>query len=67
MNDMTPDQKWAYKCYGHWSTGRIKSQIGTLKYEMTHLKPERSGQASNYYAPFIHYLRVELARRGEGE
>lgn len=60
---MTPDEKWAFKQHGHMTDKAIEGEISRLKYGMRNLKPERSGQASNYYAPAIHYLEVELNRR----
>jgi len=61
---VTPDQKWAYKQHGHMTDEAIRGEIARLKYGLRNLKPEQSGQASNYYAPAIHYLKVELERRG---
>ena len=49
--------------YDHMSDDQMRGRIDTLKYERSHLKPENSGQYSNYYAPAIFYLEEELERR----
>ena len=41
----------------------LKGHIEQLKYERANLKPERSGQASNYYAPAIFYAEEALKKK----
>lgn len=53
----------AYRPYKDLTTENIKARLSTLQYELKNLKPSNSGQASNYYAPAIHYHKEELALR----
>ena len=54
----------SYRPYKELSTEKIKANLSTLRYQLKNLKPSNSGQASNYYAPAIHYHEDELRRRG---
>ena len=63
MKFANPDEQWAFKCHGHMSDDQIRGEINRLKYGRANLRQENSGQYSNYYAPAIHYLEVELNRR----
>jgi len=53
--------------YDNRTDDQIRAAIATHKYNQKHLKPENSGQASNYYAPAIFYLEEELKKRNQKE
>lgn len=56
-----------FRPYKHLSADQLRTNIASLKYQMRNLKPERSGQASNYYAPAIDAFEQELKRRESTE
>lgn len=53
----------SYRPYKDLSIEQIEANIARLKFERANLKQEQSGQASNYYAPAIHYHEEELKLR----
>lgn len=56
-----------YRPYKDMTTAAIESRLSALRYELKNIRPHNSGQASNYYAPAIHYHEEELKIRKESE